>query len=334
MTGGGRRAAGTALAVVAGALFAVQARINGELGERLNDGVAAALFSFASGLALLLAFTAISGRMRAGLRRIVAALRVGRLRWWHVAGGVSGGYVVACQGLTVAAIGVALFTIALVGGQAASGLVVDRLGLGPAGPHPLTARRVAGAAMAVVAVLVTVSDRIGTASPGTEGTLALAVLPLLAGIGIAWQQAVIGQVGVAAGGAVPAALVNFAGGTAVLTAAAAVLAAVRGLPADWPDEPLLYIGGPLGVAYIASAVLVVRWTGVLLLGLGTVAGQLLGALLLDAFVPAVQDLPASPAVDDSLPAATVAGAALALTAVLVTAVTAVPWRGRSARMDR
>ncbi|HET8643403.1 MAG TPA: DMT family transporter [Pseudonocardiaceae bacterium] len=332
MTGGGRRAAGTALAVVAGALFAVQARINGELGERLNDGVAAALFSFGSGLALLLAFTALSGRMRAGLRRVAAALRNRRLRWWHVAGGVSGGYVVACQGLTVAAIGVAVFTIALVGGQTASGLVVDRLGLGPAGPHPLTARRVTGAVMAVVAVLVTVSDRIGTVN--TESTLALVVLPLLAGIGIAWQQAVIGQVGVAAGGAAPAALVNFAGGTAVLTAAAAVLAAVRGLPADWPDEPLLYAGGPLGVAYIASAVLVVRWTGVLLLGLGTVAGQVLGALLLDAFVPAVRYSPASPAADDSLSAATVAGAALALAAVVITAPTAVPRRGGSARMDR
>lgn len=320
MTSGRRRAAGTAIAVVAGALFAVQSRVNGELGERLHDGVAAALVSFGGGLVLLLSYAALSPRMRAGLRRVGAAVRAGRLRRWYLAAGVSGGYVVACQGLTVASIGVAVFTIALVGGQAASAIVVDRIGLGPAGPHAVTARRVIGAVLAVVAVLVTVSDRLGAPS-----MLVLALLPLLAGVGIAWQQAVIGQVGVAADGAIPAALVNFAGGTAVLVVASTVVAAVRGLPADWPVDPLLYVGGPLGIVYIAAATLVVRWIGVLLLGLGTVAGQVLGALLLDALVPAAED---------RLTAVTYAGAALAVVAVLVTAVTTVPGRRGSARMTR
>lgn len=327
VTYGARRVAGTAIAVAAGALFAVQARINGELGDRLHDGVTAALVSFAGGLALLLAYAAVSGRMRAGLRRVGAALRAGRLRWWHLAAGISGGYVVACQGLTVASIGVAVFTIALVGGQVASGLVVDRLGLGPAGPQSVTGGRIAGAAVAVLAVLVTVSDRLGAPS-----ALALAVLPLVAGIGISWQQAVIGQVGVAAEGAVPAALINFMGGTAVLVAASAVLAVVRGLPADWPSAAWLYAGGPLGVVYIASATLVVRWIGVLLLALGTVAGQVLGALLLDAVAPAAQD---------RLSAATLAGAALALAAVVVVSISASgavgtggSGRRGSARMDR
>jgi bacterial/archaeal transporter family-2 protein len=317
VTAVGRRAPGTAIAVVVGALFAVQSRINGELGARLHDGVAAALVSFGGGLVLLLAYTALSGRMRAGLRRVGAAVRVGRLRWWHLVGGVSGGYVVACQGLTVASLGVAVFTIALVGGQAASGLVVDRLGVGPAGPHPINAQRVAGAVVAVVAVLVTVSDRLSAPS-----ALVLAVLPLLAGIGTSWQQAVIGQVGAAADGALPVALVNFVGGTTVLTMAGAVLAAIRGVPADWPSEPWLYAGGPLGILFIASAAVVVRWIGVLLLVLGTVAGQVLGALLLDVFVPAA---------DDRLSAATVAGSVLALLAV---AVTVAGRTERSARMGR
>lgn len=317
MTAGGRRSAGIAIAVLAGALFALQARINGELGDRLDDGVAAALVSFGSGLALLLAFAAVSRRMRAGLRRVRAALRTGQLRWWHLAVGVSGGYVVACQGLTVASLGVAVFTIALVGGQAASGLVVDRIGLGPAGPQAVTARRITGAALAFAAVAVTVVDRFGAPS-----ALGLAVLPLLAGVGIAWQQAVIGQVGVAAGGAVPAALVNFAGGTAVLVVASAVLAAARGLPTSWPSELWLYTGGPLGIVYIASAAVVVRWIGVLLLGLGTVAGQLVGALLLDAAA-------------GRLAVTTLAGTALALAAVAITAggaLTAAGRRRRSARM--
>lgn len=305
------------IAVVVGAVFALQARINGELGERLHDGVAAALVSFGTGLALLLGYTALSARMRAGLGKVAAAVRTGRLRWWHLAGGACGGYVVACQGLTVASLGVAVFTIALVGGQVVSGLVVDRLGLGPAGSHPITVQRVAGAAAAVLAVLVTVSDRLSA-----PGALVLAALPLLAGIGTSWQQAVIGQVGVAAGDPVPAALVNFVGGSTVLTAASAVLAIVRGPPADWPGEPWLYAGGPLGIVVIAGATLVVRWIGVLLLVLGTVAGQVLGALLLDVTVPAAED---------RLSAATAAGAVLALAAVAVTALTRL---GRSAKMNR
>ncbi|MGH3909994.1 MAG: DMT family transporter, partial [Pseudonocardiaceae bacterium] len=56
---------------------------------------------------------------------------------------------------------------------------------------------------------------------------------------------------------------------------------------------------------------VVPITGVLLLGLGTVAGQLIGALLLDLFVPAGQG---------HLTAATLIGTALTLVAVTVIAL--------------
>nr|WP_246868878.1 DMT family transporter [Saccharopolyspora sp. ASAGF58] len=38
------------------------------------------------------------------------------------------------QGMAATALGVAMFTVAVVAGQISSGLVVDRLGLGPAGP--------------------------------------------------------------------------------------------------------------------------------------------------------------------------------------------------------
>lgn len=305
----GRRAAGTAVAVVVGALFAVQARINGELGALLDDGVTAALVSFGSGLAVLTTATLLSARMRAGLRGVVAALRAGRLRWWHLAGGVSGGFVVASQGITVATLGVAVFTIALVGGQASSGLLVDRIGLGPSGPHPVTWPRVAGALTAVLAVLITVSDRLSVPS-----ALALALLPLVAGVGTSWQQAVIGQVGVAARGPLPAALVNFVGGTTVLTVATAVVWFARGAPVSWPDDPWLYSGGLIGITFIAAAALVVRWIGVLQLVLSTVAGQVLGALLLDLVAPAT---------DDQLSATTVVGGVVALLAVGVTV-----WDGR------
>jgi bacterial/archaeal transporter family-2 protein len=295
---------GIALALLAGALVAVQSRINGELGERLHDGVLAALISFGGGLLVLLAAAVVSARMRAGVRRVAAAARRGELSWWQLCGGASGAYLVACQGLTISSIGVAVFTVAVVAGQAASGLVVDRLGLGPAGPQPVTWLRVVAAILAVIGVLIAVSDRLTA-----PAALGLAVLPLLAGFGLSWQQAVNGRVAAAARGPLPATLVNFMAGTAVLVAVTAAATALRGLPATFPAQAWLYVGGLLGIPVIALAALVVRWIGVMLLGLATVAGQIVTALALDVFSPAASNAPS---------VATVAGCLLVLAMVVAT----------------
>ena len=106
---------------------------------------------------------------------------------------------------------------------------------------------------------------------------------------------------------------NFTVGTVLLLVVAGIVVAARGLPGPLPAEPLLYVGGPLGILFIAAAAAIVPLTGVLLLGLGTVAGQLVGALLLDLFIPAD---------GDHLTAATVAGTALTLVAVAVAALPA------------
>ncbi|MFD2083568.1 DMT family transporter [Actinopolymorpha cephalotaxi] len=170
----------------------------------------------------------------------------------------------------------------------------------------MTTRRMVGAVLALGAVVLTVAHQLGTPS-----TAALAILPALAGVGTAWQQAVNGRVARAAAGApaagapaagakgprtasgsrpagtngngllaaLVAALTNFGVGTAALVIAAAVDVGLRGLPASWPSNPLLYVGGLFGIAFISLAAYVVKITGVLLLGLTSVAGQLVGALV-------------------------------------------------------
>lgn len=303
----GRRALGIGLALVGGAALAVQARINGELGERLGDGLFAALISFGSGLVILLVATALTPGMRRGLRNIGAAVRGGSLRPWQLAGGTCGAYLVACQGLTVGAIGVAVFTVAVVGGQSASGLLVDRRGIGPAGPQPVTTARVLAAIGAVAAVAISVSDRF--TAPGEAHVVALAALPLVAGLALSWQQAVNGRVGVAAGGPLPATLVNFAVGSVVLLVVVAVSAAVRGVPGTYPPQPWLYVGGTLGIPVVALSVLAVRWIGVLLASMATVAGQIAAALLLDVVAPAAGRGPSVAAVVGCVLALTVVAAA-------------------------
>lgn len=313
------RTVGTAVAVGIGAAVAVQARINGELGQRIDDGVVAALLSFLGGLLLLMLLAAARPSMRRGLGRVITAVRHRTLRPYQLLGGICGAFLVACQGLTVTTIGVAVFTVAVVAGQTASGLLVDRAGVGPGEPRPVSPRRVAGAILALAAVVLAVSDRLGAPQ-----ALWLALLPALAGVGTAWQQAVNGLVGAAArddgpalAGMLPATMVNFGVGTVALALVAAVEVAIRGWPEPLPALPWLYLGGALGVLFIGAAAVIVPITGVLLLGLGTVAGQLIGALLLDLFLPTG---------GDRLTPITLIGTALTLVAVIAIAL---PSRSRA-----
>nr|WP_231925503.1 DMT family transporter [Micromonospora purpureochromogenes] len=303
----------TGLATASGVAVAVQSRINGELGVRLADGIAAAVVSFGLGLLVLLVLVPATPCGRRGLRDLRAALRDGALRPWQCLGGLCGAFLVATQGLTIGTLGVAVFTVAVVAGQSASSLAVDRAGVGPAGRQPVTPSRLAGAALTVLAVLLAVGDRLGD-----PGALVLALLPLLAGVGIAWQQAVNGRVRVASGSALAATLVNFTVGTAALLLTFAVDGAIRGWPTGaLPAEPWLYLGGPIGIVFIAVAAAIVRFTGVLLLGLATIAGQIVGAVLLDLVLPTAASHPGP---------ATLAGAALTLVAVLVAALGPAPRR--------
>ncbi|AUS81740.1 hypothetical protein C1701_13900 [Actinoalloteichus sp. AHMU CJ021] len=324
--------------------MAAQSRVNGELAGRLGSGVAAAVVSFGTGLLLVALFALASPTARRGLGRVLAALRSGggspgssssrprdttgsgarapspaapgepRLRWWHCLGGLCGAFLVLSQGLTVGSVGVAVFTVAVVAGQVTSGMVVDRLGVGPGGKRPVTWLRMVGAVIALCAVVIAMSGELSDPS-----RLGLAVLPALAGVAIAWQQAVNGQVGVVARSPLPPTLVNFVVGLTGLLVALAVLLVLGDRPAPLPAEPVLYVGGPLGVLFIAIGAVAVRHTGVLVFAMSAVAGQLSGAVLLDLVLPAT---------DGPMSVATLAGSALTLLGAVLAVVPGRTRRGR------
>jgi transporter family-2 protein len=268
-------------AVSVGVMTAVQARINGELGLRLSDGLVAAAISFASGLVLLAVLSLVFPAGRRGFRALTVGVRRRTIPWWMLGGGAAGAVTVATQGLAVAVIGVSLFTVGVVAGQTINGLVLDRVGFGPAGVVAVTIPRVIGGALALVAVAVSLQGGVLDAVP-----LWMLVLPLIAGVGIAWQQATNGRLRQRVGTPLTATLVNFLGGTVLLLVAAVVSVAVSGAPQPLPLEPWLYVGGAIGVFYIFLSAALVVHTGVLLLGLGTVAGQLLTAFAIDVVWPA------------------------------------------------
>jgi bacterial/archaeal transporter family-2 protein len=317
-------------AFVVGGLVAVQSHLNGVLAVELGSGVAgaaiAALSSFGLGLLILCVLCAATPRVRSGLRRVDDAVRTGRLRPWHLIGGTAGALLVSTQGLTVGTIGVAMFTVAVVAGQTSSAMFVDKVGVGPAGRRAVTVRRAVGAALAVLAVGITVSERLDGAAALAPAALLLAALPLLAGAGTAWQQALNGRVSVV-GGPLAAALVNFLLGTALLVLFSGVALALSGLTEPLPTTWWLYVGGPIGVVFISSAAVLVRRLGVLVFGLCAISGQVITALAVDLVLT---DIPVG--------ALTVAGALLTLLGVAVAGLPAVrrgtPRAGAERASDR
>ncbi|MFF3505026.1 DMT family transporter [Streptomyces sp. NPDC003247] len=262
-------------AVAGGAALALESVVNGRLGGHAGS-VAAAAWSNT----LSLCVTAVAALFLAGLRpafaALAAALRSRTLRPWHCLGGAAGGSMVLTQALTAAELGPASYTLALVSGQTLCGVVVDHLGVGPGAARRATRRRLAGGLLAVGAVALPV-----LAAPDTGRTLALAVLPFLAGCALSWQMAVNGRVDEAAGKhPYPAVLLSFATGTALMVAAVAVLAVFSRLPEPRSGPPWHYTGGLLGCVVVLSAVLTVRRIGVLAAGLGMISGQVLGSLAL------------------------------------------------------
>ncbi len=296
-------------AVLVGVFTALQARVNGQLGLRLDDGLVAAAVSFGSGLAILVVLSAALPSGRRGFTALVRGVRTRGIPWWMLAGGAAGALTVATQGIAVGIIGVSLFTVGVVAGQALCGLVLDRIGFGPAGVVAVTTPRLVGGALALAAVAIALTG------DGLSGIpLWMLALPLLTGVGIAWQQATNGRLRQRVGTPLTATFVNFAGGTAILVVAAAIHVAVVGPPRSFPPEAWLYFGGAIGVVYIFMSASLVAHTGVLLLGLGAVVGQLGTSFALDALWPA----PASPGLVQEL--------AMVLVALLSVVVATVPWR--------
>ena len=123
-----------------------------------------------------------------------------------------GAFFVFAQSTTVGLLGVALFTVATVTGQTLSGLLVDRLGIGPGGKRSITGVRVIGSVLTVVAVAWAVSPRFGSAADVGLLLLLPVLLPLAAGFLMSFQQAMNGTATLHYGTPIAATLVNFVAG--------------------------------------------------------------------------------------------------------------------------
>ncbi len=271
------------LAALSGILIAVQSRANGELAFRLQNSLEAACISFGSGLVVLLVITFFHNGIKSGLKNLSKAVGSGAIPRWSLIGGALGGVVIAIQTHVVPLIGVAIYSVSVISGQTAISLLVDRLGLTGGGKRHISARRIKAAVLTVVAVLVSVWDRLDAKN---LSIMAIALGIMSGGI-IGVQRAFNGQANEHSGQSFATTLLNFITGTTLLLLlfTDALITHQSHLVGLTLDPWWMYLGGIAGVVYIAFASTVVQHLGVLTFTLFSVGGQLIGSLLFDIFLP-------------------------------------------------
>jgi transporter family-2 protein len=173
-------------------------------------------------------------------------------------------------------------------------------------PKPFSLPRLLGAVLALVAVVIAVWGQLRADVP-----LWVLIAPFVAGMLAGIQQAMNGQLREYSRSLLTATFVSFVAGTVVLLVALVVHLSLSAPPESYPASPLLYTGGIVGCIFIAMQAAVVRTTGVLVLGLAILSGQIIAATLLDLLL-AVEG--------HSLELPTVIGAALTLVAVGIAAI--------------
>ena len=271
------------LAALSGLMIALQARANGELSHRLNNGLEAALVSFGSGLIIIAVIAALNPAIKEGIRNLRAAVTNKEIAQWKLLAGALGGGFVAIQTHIVPLIGVAIYSVASIAGQTAMSLVVDRIGLTGGGKKLVSRRRVAAAVLTVLAVFVSVFDRIDAKNL----SLFAVVLGCIAGAVVGVQRALNGQINEYSHQSFTTSLLNFITGTSllvILILGGVLIGKVELVPL--PMGPWwIYTGGTIGVIYIAFTSTIVQHLGVLTFTLFSVGGQLVGSLVIDLVSP-------------------------------------------------
>lgn len=271
------------LAALSGLLIAMQARANGELSHRMGNPIEAALVSFGSGLLIISIISLFTPAIRNGMKNLKGAVSRKEIPVWTLFAGMLGGSFVAVQTQIVPIIGVAIYSVASIAGQTAASLIVDRIGLTGGGKKEITIRRVAAAGVTVLAVLVSVLDRI----EAENLSLFAVIFGCFAGAIVGVQRALNGQINESTHQSFATSWLNFIMGTAFLFIFLAIGVLINRIQiVALPSGPWwMYMGGTIGVIYIAFTSTIVQHLGVLTFTLISVGGQLVGSLLIDLYSP-------------------------------------------------
>ena len=249
----------------------------------MGDSLEAALVSFSTGLLFVSGIAFVRKDVRAGFRQIFTAINLNKMPAWTITAGVLGASFVAMQTYVVPIAGVALFTVASLAGQTAISLWVDKSALSGGTKTLITKRRVVAAIITVLAVVLSAWDRFELSN---FSIIALG-LAFFAGSWVGVQRALNGRINSHSNKSFARSWLNFITGTSFLL----LLLLLRSLFTDhsilnFQTAPLwMFLGGSIGVIYIALSSHIVQHLGVLEFTLFSVGGMLIGSLLIDLLLP-------------------------------------------------
>ncbi len=139
----------TLVALVGGAMIALQAPINAEAATRLGNPIAAATMSFCVGTIALIAVTCSSPASHQSRRRERACRSI-----CCIGGGLLGAMYVTITLVLAPKIGIAAVMALGIAGQLVAALLLDRFGMFDLMERGLTSGRVGGAVLVLVGALM------------------------------------------------------------------------------------------------------------------------------------------------------------------------------------
>ena len=267
--------------ILVGTLSPMQSAVNGQVGKEVGDGNLAAVISFGSGLIVMAIIILARHITRKQFASIPHKLISHKVPFWNWLAGFCGAMVVFSEGASASILGVATFQTTLISGMVISGLLCDRFGIGVSIKQPFSFPRILGAILAVLATILVVSP--DWRAPKVVG---LAVLPFVAGLLAGWQPAGNSTIAKETGSMLVSITWNFIIGFCLLAIVLLIRIMLGKVSFSLPNSWWMYLGGPLGLLSIALMALLVRGLGLLLLGLASTAGQLIGSLFID-LIPAL-----------------------------------------------
>jgi transporter family-2 protein len=249
----------------------------------MGDSLEAAIVSFTTGLLFVTLISLSRRQNRVAFGDIFKAVKTKQMKPWTLGAGVLGASFVAMQTHVVPIAGVALFTVASLAGQTGISLWVDRLGLTGGAKAAITKRRIMAAVITVFAVLVSSWDRFAM----SDFSILAIGLAVFAGTWVGLQRALNGQINSYSKRSFATSQLNFITGTSFLL----ILLLIRSVFTDhsimnFKTAPWwMFLGGSIGVIYIALSAHIVQHLGVLEFTLFSVGGMLIGSLLIDFVFP-------------------------------------------------
>jgi len=271
------------ISIFSGLLITFQSRINAELSVQWGDSLEAAAISFATGLFFVSLITLCRADIKLGLNKIFKAVQGGRMAFWQCGAGAIGALFVAVQTYLVPIMGVSIFIVACLAGQMLVSLWIDHFGFAGGLKFIISSRRVVASFITLAAALVSAWDGLIISRYSILDIL----LAVFAGSWVGVQRALNGQINSFSKKSFATSQLNFITGFSFLT----FLLILRSLFTDHSIMNLtsgpwwMFLGGSIGVFYIAFSAVAVQYVGVLEFTLLSVGGMLIGSLLLDVFVP-------------------------------------------------